>query len=146
VNGLALTVKQEKFCLEYAKSGNARQAYKKAGYNCKNDASTDASASKLLSNVKVKARLAELAEEAKNNAIADIQEMQEKLTEIIRQQLEEEVIVVDPLNGAIKVKKTASVKDIISAVNTLGKMQGAFTEKLDVKGAVSVVIVDDLDE
>ena len=142
---MALTVKQEKFCLEYAKSGNARQAYKNAGYNCKNEASLDASASKLLSNAKVKARLAELAEDAKNNSIADIQEMQEKLTEIIRQHLEEEVIVVDPVSGASKMKKTASIKDIISAVNTLGKMQGAFVDKLDIKNAVSVVIVDDLD-
>ena len=142
---MALTVKQEKFCLEYAKSGNARQAYKSAGYNCKNEASLDASASKLLSNAKVKARLAELAEDAKNNSIADIQEMQEKLTEIIRQHLEEEVIVVDPVSGASKMKKTASIKDIISAVNTLGKMQGAFVDKLDIKNAVSVVIVDDLD-
>jgi phage terminase small subunit len=145
VNGLALTVKQEKFCLEYAKSGNARQAYKSAGYKCKNDNTVDANASRLLSEDKVKARLAELAEDAKNNAIADIQEMQEKLTEIIRQKLEEEVIVVDPVSGAFKMKKTASVKDIISAVNTLGKMQGAFVDKLDIKNAVSVVIVDDLD-
>ena len=142
---MALTVKQEKFCLGYAKSGNARQAYKSAGYNCKNEASLDASASKLLSNPKVKARLVELAEDAKNNSIADIQEMQEKLTEIIRQHLEEEVIVVDPGSGAFKMKKTASIKDIISAVNTLGKMQGAFVDKLDIKNAVSVVIVDDLD-
>lgn len=142
---MALTVKQEKFCLEYAKSGNARQAYKSAGYKCKNDNTVDANASRLLSDDKVKARLAELAEDAKNNAIADIQEMQEKLTEIIRQKLEEEVIVVDPVSGAFKMKKTASVKDIISAVNTLGKMQGAFVDKLDIKNAVSVVIVDDLD-
>ena len=142
---MALTVKQEKFCIEYAKSGNARQAYKSAGYKCKNDNTVDANASRLLSDDKVKARLAELAEDAKNNAIADIQEMQEKLTEIIRQKLEEEVIVVDPVSGAFKMKKTASVKDIISAVNTLGKMQGAFVDKLDIKNAVSVVIVDDLD-
>lgn len=145
MNDLALTVKQEKFCLEYAKSGNARQAYKSAGYNCKNDASIDASASKLLSNPKVKARLSEIAEDAKTSAIADIKEMQERLTEIIRQQLEEEVIVVDPGTGAFKVKKTASVKDIISAVNTLGKMQGAFVDKVDLKNAISVTIVDDLD-
>ncbi len=142
---MALTVKQEKFCLEYAKSGNALQAYKGAGYRCKNDASCSASASQLLRNPNIKQRLAELAEESKTKAIADIQEMQERLTEIIRQQLEEEVIIVDPVRGTAKVKKTASMKDIISAVNTLGKMQGAFVDKLDVKNAVSVVIVDDLD-
>ena len=106
---MALTIKQEKFCIEYAKSGNARQAYKAAGYQCKNDASVDASASQLLRNPKVKERLAELAEEIKNNSIADIQEMQEVLTTIIRQQMEEEVIVCDPVDGASMLKKKASL-------------------------------------
>lgn len=130
VNDLALTVKQEKFCLEYAKSGNARQAYKVAGYKCKNDDTTDAAASRLLSQVKVKARLAELAEEAKTSAIADIKEMQETLTTIIRQQLKEEVIVFDP-DGATKMEKNPAVKDIINAINTLGRMQGAFVDRIE---------------
>lgn len=137
---MALTIKQEKFCIEYAKSGNARQAYKKAGYKCKNDASVDASASQLLRNPKVKERLAELTEEVKNNAIADIQEMQETLTKIIRQNIEEEVIMFDPASGIQREKKTPAVKEIISAINTLGKMQGAFIEKLDVTGSMPVVI------
>ena len=68
---MALTIKQEKFCIEYAKSGNARHAYKSAGYQCKNDASVDASASQLLRNPKVKDRLAELTEEVKDASIAD---------------------------------------------------------------------------
>ena len=140
---MALTIKQEKFCIEYAKSGNARQAYKKAGYQCKNDASVDACASQLLRNPKVKERLAELTEEVKNNAIADIQEMQETLTKIIRQNIEEEVILFDPASGVQREKKTPAVKEIISAINTLGKMQGAFIEKLDVTGALPVVIAGD---
>lgn len=140
---MALTIKQEKFCIEYAKSGNARQAYKKAGYKCKNDASVDASASQLLRNPKVKERLAELTEEVKNNAIADIKEMQETLTKIIRQNIEEEVIMFDPASGVQREKKTPAVKEIISAINTLGKMQGAFIEKLDVTGSMPVVIAGD---
>lgn len=140
---MALSIKQEKFCIEYAKSGNARQAYKKAGYQCKNDASVDASASQLLRNPKVKERLAELTEEVKNNAIADIQEMQETLTKIIRQNLKEEVIMFDPASGIQREEKTPAVKEIISAINTLGKMQGAFIEKLDVTGALPVVIAGD---
>lgn len=135
---MALSVKQEMFCLEYAKSGNARQAYKNAGYKCRSDESADANASRLLRNDKVKERLAELAEEIKNNSIADIQEMQEVLTSIIRQQAEEEVVVCDPVDGARKLNKKASLKEIISAINTLGKMQGAFIDniKLDVTPVV----------
>ena len=146
---MALSMKQEKFCLEYAKSGNQRQAYKNAGYKCKNDASTDAAASQLLRNIKVQERLAELAEEAKNASIADIVEMQQTLTRIIRQQMTEEVIVVesigDFMSEARKMDKNPSIKDIINAINTLGKMQGAFTDNVNLNGNVGVVIVDDIE-
>lgn len=126
-----LTPKQEKFCIEYAKCGNARQAYISAGYKHKKDNVTDAAASRLLSNVKVKSRLAELAEEAKNNSIADIQEMQQILTSIIRQEKTEEILLVDPVSGLIREEKTASIKDMISAIEKLGKMQGAFVDKVE---------------
>lgn len=146
---MALSVKQEKFCLEYAKSGNQRQAYLLAGYECKSDEAIDAAASRLLRNVKVKERLAELAEEAKNASIADIVEMQQTLTRIIRQQMTEEVIVVesigDFMSEARKMDKNPSIKDIINAINTLGKMQGAFAENVNLSGNVGVVIVDDIE-
>ena len=132
---MALSIKQEKFCVEYAKSGNARQAYKNAGYQCKNDNAVDAAASRLLTQVKVKERLAELAEEVKAASIADITEMQQKLTAIIRQELEEEVVVMesvgDFMTEARKMEKKPAIKDVISAINTLGKMQGAFIEKVE---------------
>lgn len=145
---MALTIKQEKFCIEYAKSGNARQAYKNAGYKCKNDASCDASASQLLRNPKVKERLAELTEEAKDASIADIREMQETLTRIIRQQTEEVVIVCDPVGGVQRVNKTPAIKEVIGAINTLGKMQGAFVDRVNLDGAIPVVIsgADDLED
>lgn len=131
---MALSVKQEKFCLEYAKSGNQRQAYLLAGYNVKSEETADANASRLLRNAKVKERLAELAEEAKNASIADIVEMQQTLTSIIRKQMTEEVIVVesvgDYMTEARKMDKEPSIKDIINAITTLGKMQGAFVEKV----------------
>lgn len=143
---MALTVKQEKFCLAYAKSGNARQAYIEAGYKHKKDSTTDVNACRLLKNDNVKKRLAELAEEAKNNSIADIKEMQETLTTIIRQQLEEDVIVCDPATGVDRLKKTPSIKDVISAINTLGKMQGAFVDKIESEVDMSLNITVDYGE
>jgi phage terminase small subunit len=149
VNSLALSVKQEKFCLEYAKSGNQTQAYIKAGYNVKNDETAAVNASRLLKNANVKERLAELAEEAKNASIADIVEMQQTLTAIIRKQMTEEVIVVesvgDYMTEARKMDKEPSIKDIINAITTLGKMQGAFTDNVNLSGNVGVVIVDDIE-
>lgn len=151
MNNLALSIKQEKFCLEYAKSGNQRQAYLKAGYKCKNEASADAAASQLLRNVKVKERLAEIAEEIKNASIADITEMQQTLTKIIRQELAEEVVVVesvgDFMSEARKINKNPAIKDIINAINTLGKIQGVFSSKLEIDADISpVVIKDDVNE
>ena len=146
---MALSVKQEKFCIEYAKSGNARQAYMDAGYSVKNSRTADANACRLLTNANVKERLAELAEEAKNASIADITEMQQKLTSIIRQEAEEEVIVVESVGdfmteARIMTKKPA-IKDVISAIEKLGKMQGAFTDNVNLNGNVGVVIVDDIE-
>jgi phage terminase small subunit len=147
VNSLALSVKQEKFCLEYAKTGNQRQAYLLAGYECKSDEAIDAAASRLLRNVKVKERLAELAEEAKNASIADIVEMQQTLTSIIRKQMTEEVIVVesvgDYMTEARKMDKEPSIRDIINAITTLGKMQGAFIEKVQQEVDMDLNIVVD---
>lgn len=140
---MALSIKQEKFCLEYAKLGNARQAYINAGYKHSNDNVTDAAASRLLSNVKVKARLAELADEVKTNAIADIQEMQEVLTSIIRQEMKEEVFLIDPVAGISKEEKGAAIKDVISAIEKLGKMQGAFKEKVEIESVIPVFTGED---
>lgn len=145
---MALSVKQEKFCIEFAKSGNAQQAYKKAGYQCKNDKVVNAAASRLLAQVNIKNRLAELTEEIKNNSIADIQEMQETLTNIIRQQMDEEVLLCDPVSGIQREKKKPAIREVINAINTLGKMQGAFVDNVNISGTVPVVIsgADDLED
>lgn len=149
VNGLALNHKQEKFCLAYAKSGNARQSYLDAGYKCKPEIA-DASASQLLKNPKVQTRLAELRDKAANDAIADIREIQETLTRILRKEENEEVIVVegdgDGCSSARKLKKEPALKDIINAATTLAKMQGGFNTNINITGSVPVVIVDDISE
>lgn len=143
---MALSVMQEKFCLEYAKLGNARQAYINAGYSFDKSKPNvaDVNACRLLKNAKVKARLEELAEETKNDAIADIQEMQEVLTRIIRQEATEEVIVTDSIHGAyFKAEKKPAVKDVLGAIEKLGKMQGAFKDKIELEIAVPVFSGED---
>ena len=124
---MLLTPRQEKFCIEYSKCGNARQAYIAAGYSHKKDSTVDVNACRLLKTDKVQRRLQELAEEAKNDAIADIQEMQEVLTQIIRQNMTEEVLTSD----GYMVNRHPAVKDVINAINSLGRMQGAFVDKIE---------------
>jgi phage terminase small subunit len=102
-----------------------------------------------LKKVEVKNRLQELAKIAEDAKIADIKEMQQLLTEIIRQQMEEEIIVVEGCgegcSEARKMKKKPATKDIINAINTLGKMQGAFNEKINL-AIEPIVLKDDVNE
>lgn len=137
-----LNVKQEAFCLHYAKTGNATESYKQAGYNPKNDNSAGANARRLLQKDKIKARLAELAEELASEKIANIKEVQERLTSILRGEIQEEQVVVegcgDGVSEAKIIKRQPQLKDVIKAGETLAKMQGGFDNKVQVELTVPV--------
>ena len=115
-----LNIKQEKFCLEYSRSGNATESYKLAGFKVKDDNSASASAARLLGNAKIQARLKELSQEVASSKIASTAECQEILTEIAR-------------------NKKVFPKDRVAALNTLLKAQGAFSQNVNLIGAVPVV-------
>ena len=68
---MALTPKQEKFCLEYLKDGNATRAYKTAyDVTSTNDNTINVQANKILNNPKITLRLKELGEKhAKKNDV-----------------------------------------------------------------------------
>lgn len=123
-------MKQEAFCLHYAQTGNATESYKKAGYSAKTENALYSAANRLLKNVKVQARLAELSDELATEKIANIKEIQERLTAILRGEIQEEQIVVegcgDGVSEATIVKRQPQLKDMIKAGETLAKMQGGF--------------------
>lgn len=143
-----LNVKQEAFCLHYAKTGNATESYKQAGYNPKNDNSAGANARRLLQKDKIKVRLAELAEELASEKIANIKEVQERLTSILRGEIQEEQVVVegcgDGVSEAKIIKRQPQLKDVIKAGETLAKMQGGFDNKVQVE--LTVPVFDGEDE
>lgn len=142
-----LSVKQEAFCLHYAKTGNATESYKNAGYKVKNDPTAGVMACRLLKNDNIKARLAELADEMKTAKIADAREIQEILTSIVRGETPEEVVVVegcgDGTSEAKLMNKAAFLKDRIKAAETLAKMQGAFDNTVKLEMTVPVFGGDD---
>lgn len=137
-----LNIRQEAFCLHYARSGNATESYKQAGYKPKNDNAANANAVRLLRNDKIKARLKELADELADEKIANIREVQEKLTSILRGQLQEEQVVVegcgDGISEAKIIKRMPQLKDVIKAGETLAKMQGGFDSSLNIDITVPV--------
>lgn len=161
---MALNVKQEAFCLHYAKTGNATEAYKEAGYKVKTERSAYAASNKLLKNVKVQARLKELADEIASDKIASIKEIQEYLTSVMRREHKESIVVTiskersfyAPDEGGTMRKNTvkeeipqiveipAKLSDANKAAETLAKMQGGFDNKLNVE--LTVPVFEGIDE
>ena len=137
-----LNVKQEAFCLHYAKTGNATESYKIAGYDAKTEGSVYANANRLLKNDKVKARLKELAAELASEKIANIKEVQERLTAILRGETTEDVVIVEGCGDGVSEAKVMQIrtptKDILKAGVELVKMQGGYDNKLQVELTVPV--------
>lgn len=134
--------KWERFCLEYAKTANAADSYRKA-YKSKSSAQVlSQSASRLLKNEKIQARLVELHEEMASEKIANAAEVQERLTRILRMEETEDVVVVEGVDKGVSeariVPKRPQLKDVIKAGETLAKMQGAFDNSVNVNLSVPV--------
>lgn len=137
----------EAFCLHYAKTGNASESYRNAGYDAKTAKVVYSNAHRLLKNDGIQKRLAELAEEMAGDKIAGIREVQERLTAILRmEQLEDQVVVEgcgDGVSEAKIIKRKAQLKDVLKAGELLAKMQGAFDSRLQLEVTVPVFGGDD---
>lgn len=78
---MALTPKQENFCLAYLETGNASEAYRRS-YDAENmkPETINRNAKDLLDNSKIAARLAELTEEATTSAVMTRRRAMERLS------------------------------------------------------------------
>ena len=134
--------KWEAFCLHYAKTGNASEAYKIAGYKTNNERSVYSNCNRLLKNDYIKARLAELAAEMACEKIASIKEVQERLTAILRGETTEDVVVTENTGDFMSEAKVIQVRtptrEVIKAGVELVKMQGGYDNKLHVDLTVPV--------
>ncbi|MDD5338468.1 MAG: terminase small subunit [Dehalococcoidales bacterium] len=79
-----LSSKQEQFCFLVSQGLNATEAYRQAKYKVKTDGAAKSAASRLLTNVNVKAFIKYLRQKAIDATIADLVEVKQGLTEIIR--------------------------------------------------------------
>nr|DAZ78877.1 MAG TPA: Terminase small subunit [Caudoviricetes sp.] len=145
---MKLTEKQKAFCDYYIESLNATESYKKAYPNCKKDATARTNSSKLLTNTNIKKYIDEQLQQMQSNRIADATEVLEYLTKGMRQELEEEVVVVvntgEFMNEPQIIKKKISIKDSNKCAELLGKRYGLYTEKVEVNGDMGVKIIDDI--
>lgn len=132
---MKLTEKQKAFCDYYIESLNATESYKKAYPNCKKDATARTNSSKLLTNTNIKKYIDEQLQQMQSNRIADATEILEYLTKGMRQELEEEVVVMvnkgEFTSEPQTVKKKISIKDSNKCAELLGKRYGLYTEKIE---------------
>lgn len=133
-----MTDRQKKFADEYIIDCNATRAYKAAYLNIKKDSVARANGSRLLANANIKTYIEEKLTEISNKKVAEAAEVMEYLTSVMRGESKASVVVVE---GAAKIiEKPPSEKERLKAAELLGRRYSLFTDKVDVGGAVPVVI------
>ena len=135
-----LSARQELFCLEYIKDGNATQAAVRAGYSPKQANSTGA---RLYANVRIRARIDELMADLQQEKIADAEEVLRYLTSVMRGEATEEVAVGTPIGTEI-IAKHIGGREQVKAAELLAKRYGLLTENVKLTGGLPVQIVDDM--
>lgn len=139
---MKLNPRQEKFCIEYAKSGNATTAYQSAGFQSKSKESAQANSARLLADERIQERLRELSKKTESESIADVKELQEGLTKIFRGEMTTPLMTKD---GEV-VEVPVSVKDKLKAAEILAKTHGAFLtrQEMNISQSLPVIIRDNI--
>lgn len=111
---MKLNARQKAFCEFYVASGNATESAVKAGYSKRTARSIG---QRLLTNVDIQNYIEELNKKVKDNRIADIKEVKEFWTEVLR-------------------NKNQKIQDRLKASEYIAKTNGAFLDKVEVKGEI----------
>ena len=144
-----MTAKQKRFCDEYLIDLNATQAAIRAGYSKK---TAYAIGEQNLKKLELKKYIENRMAEKEKSLIADQDEVLKYLTSVLRGESESEEIVIENIGDftseARTMKKAPSEKDRLKAAELLGKRYSLFTDKVNVDGAVPVVIAggEDLED
>lgn len=144
---IIMNKKQKRFADEYLIDCNATQAAIRSGYSEKTAKSIG---QRLLTYVDIKTYIDEQLEKIHNENIADATEVMMYLTSVLRGKSKSEIVVVEFVgegcSDARRMKKEPDEREKLKAAELIGKRYGMFTDKLNVEGAIPVVIVDDLEE
>ena len=132
---MKLNPRQEQFCCEFAKSGNAGASYQKV-YGNTSEASAAVQGHRLLKNPNVQARLKEIQDELASEKIMDAKEIQERLSAIGRGQVTEEIITSD----GERIRKEATLKDQLKAIEILCRIQSLFVDRKEITSTTPIVI------
>lgn len=141
-----MTEKQRLFADEYLKDLNGTRAYKTIYTTIKNDNVAAVRANTLFKQKDISDYISKRLEEIHNENTADIQEVMEYLTSVLRGESASAVLMMSG-NGMQKVtEKPPDEKERLKAAELLGKRFGMFKDNVDITSNGKTVIVDDIDE
>lgn len=136
-----MTNKQKRFADEYLIDCNATQAAIRAGYSAKTAKSIG---QENLTKPDVKSYIDKQLEQLHNKTIATAEEIMIYLTAVLRGQSVSEIVIVegmgDGCSSARTMTKAPDEKERLKAAELLGKRFGMFTDKVNIDGAVPVII------
>lgn len=137
-----LTAKQEAFVKNIIDGMSQADAYRSAYPNQRmSDKTIQETASRLMKNSKIIARLEELRKELIKPTIMSAQERLEFLTKVINGEKGE--IVTEMIDGEpTEIEVPASMKNRLSAIDIMNKMQGEYVTK--VEGELKMTKLEDL--
>lgn len=144
-----MTDKQKRFVNEYLIDCNATQAAIRAGYSAK---TAKSAGQRLLTKVDVKKEIDAKMSKMQDKSIASAEEVIRYLSSVMRGESSSEVVVVegvgDGCSEARKVKKAPDERERLKAAELLGKRYGIYSDKVNLDGAVPVIITgeDDIEE
>ena len=119
------------------------RAYKVAYPSVKSNKTAGVNAARLLGNASVRAYLNDRLEQLHNERTADVQEILEYLTAVMRGEEKEEKMAANAL-GEMEAYNVRNQANQLKAAELLGKRFGLFTDKVNVSGSGVVQIVDDI--
>lgn len=138
-----MTAKQKRFCDEYLIDLNATQAAIRAGYSKK---SAKQVANENLTKPYLKMYIEERMKEKEDSLIAKQDEVLKYLTSVMRGESSSSVLALCGEGVQEVIDKPPDEKERMKAAELLGKRYRLFTDKVEVEGAVPIVIVDDIDD
>lgn len=140
-----MTPKQKRFCEEYINNGlNATQSYMMIYKGIKNENTAKTNASRLLTREDVSNYIAELQTNLKSECIMECKERMIFLSQIVKGEVEEEVITILDNGDEVRTTMPAKLRTKMTAVDLMNKMDGSYVEKLEVSQPKTNGILEDI--
>lgn len=136
-----LNVKQEKFVQGIINGLSQRQAYKEAYEVNYDDNAIDVKASTLFNTDKVQVRYKELLQELEDKSIMSAKERMKWLSDVVKGNIKQ----ISYGGNGENYENEAYISDKLRAIDTLNKMSGEYTTKVDanVNTEIKVTLTDD---